>query len=114
MMTTETKIYRPQAPELLEIKPVLERVYDPEQENDNRAKWAQAAIDAFTAACPADDPHVLADLLCNLMHLCDRRTRTQGGRGPVRKNPPEGWDFNAALRMAVMHYQAETDKTGGW
>jgi hypothetical protein len=90
------------------MKPDLERVYDPEKENPKRAKWAQQVIDTHMAATGSDDCDALGDLLANLMHLCDQRTRNKRGR--LLKNPPEGWDFNKALDMAVMHYTAETNK----
>ncbi len=100
--------------EPINAKPALARVYDPEGQNEQRAAWAQAAIDGFRAVCHGDDCDALGDLLANLMHLCDQRTRTRNGTGPVMKNPPEGWDFNKALAQAVMHYTAETDKNGGF
>lgn len=47
---------------------------DPDGQNDNRAEWANIALLAMASAtgCDAviDAPQ---DLLCNLMHWCDRQ-----------------------------------------
>lgn len=50
---------------------------DPDNMNDERAEWAQAAIDAHgeeTGATAAGDDGDcnFYDLLCNLHHWCDR------------------------------------------
>ncbi len=45
---------------------------DPEMMNDNRAAWAWRAIEAFMDATGTDPQDALADLLCDLMHVCDR------------------------------------------
>lgn len=45
---------------------------DPEGMNEARAQWAGEAIEAFKAITGADDDTALKDLLCDLMHLCDR------------------------------------------
>jgi hypothetical protein len=60
--------------------------------NDKRAVWAAAALDEFQRATGTDDEDAVGDLLCALMHLADRRD----------------WQFDAALRLARMHYEAET------
>lgn len=41
--------------------------------NTERASWAESAVDTFQAATGTDDCDALADLLGDLMHLCDRR-----------------------------------------
>jgi hypothetical protein len=65
---------------------------DPENMNDDRAKWAQAALRAFRKATGADEEEALGDLLSDLMHWSDRNN----------------FDFEAALDRARMHYDAET------
>jgi len=65
---------------------------DPENMNDDRAQWAQAALRAFRKATGADAEEALGDLLCDLMHWSDRNN----------------FDFEAALDRARMHYEAET------
>lgn len=68
---------------------------DPEGKNEERAAWALHAVKAFQDATGRGDETAIGDLLCNLMHLCDRmRDRYQRG-GP-------------ALSQAGMHYEAET------
>jgi hypothetical protein len=65
---------------------------DPEYMNANRAEWADAALREFQRATGTEDDDALGDLLCDLMHWCDRN----------RSN------FDAALSRAQMHYEAET------
>jgi hypothetical protein len=48
---------------------------DPDNLNDDRAEWAAAALDTFRERCyqlPEEPITVLGDLLCDLMHWCDR------------------------------------------
>lgn len=63
--------------------------------NDLRAEWADEAVYAFAAVTHAADEEELdtlvGDLLCDLMHLCDR----------------DGLDFAALLERAQTHYAAE-------
>jgi hypothetical protein len=65
---------------------------DPENMNDHRAKWAQAALRAFQKATGADAHDAVCDLLCDLMHLSDRSE----------------FSFETALERARCHYMAET------
>ncbi len=68
---------------------------DPEGMNDDRAAVAYSALEAFqclTGIDPKDDTAV-PDLLCDLMHWCDR-------------NSDEG--FDVALTRARAHYAEET------
>jgi hypothetical protein len=65
---------------------------DPEGKNDDRAAWAMTALSAFERETGTDEQHAVADLLCDLMHLYDRK----------------GWDFDADLERARDHYTAET------
>lgn len=65
---------------------------DPEAMNDDRAEWAGTALNAFQRLTGTDDEDALGDLLCDLMHWCDRN----------------GCEFDAALSRARMHYYAET------
>jgi hypothetical protein len=65
---------------------------DPDGQNARRAEWAAIALDAFQGETGTDDEDVLADLLCDLLHWCDR----------------EGYAFKEALRRGKSHYEAET------
>jgi len=65
---------------------------DPEEMNDDRAEWAAMALEAFQHATGTEEEDALRDLLCDLMHWCDRNN----------------CDFNAALSRAQMHYETET------
>jgi hypothetical protein len=65
---------------------------DPENLNDQRAQWAENALSTFLHETGIDLEGSLADLLCNLMHLADRRD----------------WDFAAELEHAQAHYEAGT------
>ena len=65
---------------------------DPDKENDNRAEWARAALHEFRRITGTDEDDALCDLLCDLMHWCDRN----------------GADFHKELRRAKWHYAEET------
>ena len=65
---------------------------DPENMNDKRAQWAAAALREFGRITGTDDEDALGDLLCDLMHWCDRNDM----------------DFEAALWRARCHYEAES------
>ncbi len=65
---------------------------DPEDMNTDRASWAETALHEFQRVTGTDDEDCLCDLLCDLMHWCDRNDV----------------DFVAALTRARMHYEAET------
>lgn len=65
---------------------------DPENMNDARAARAAAALQHFQIATCADDQDAVRDLLCDLMHWCDRN----------------GFDFQHELDRARLHYEAET------
>lgn len=69
---------------------------DPDELNDARARWAGQAVDRYQELTGADDEDVLADLLCDLMHLCDRAAGLIG-------------TFDTELFRARQHYEAETD-----
>lgn len=70
---------------------------DPEEANHSRAVWAQTAVTEFQRSTGTEDGDALSDLLCNLMHLCDRR------------DTEVGWGFAAALQRAQRSYAEETD-----
>ena len=72
---------------------------DPEGKNGDRAEWAGRAISAFQIQTGTDFDDALKDLLCDLMHWCDRTTFEDG---------ETRIDFDAALATARMHYEAET------
>jgi hypothetical protein len=68
-----------------------------ETTNDDRARWAGAALKAFMAESHTDeekDP--VGDLLTYLMHWCDRNN----------------FDFELALQRAQGHYEEETAEDG--
>lgn len=65
---------------------------DPDGQNDDRAEWAAQSLDAFQAATGTDLCDAVPDLLCDLMHWCDRNNT----------------NFNQMLDRAQRHYQAET------
>jgi hypothetical protein len=65
---------------------------DPDNMNDSRAQWADAALSAFMKETGADLEDSLGDLLADLMHWSDRNN----------------FDFEAALDRARWHYEAET------
>jgi hypothetical protein len=70
---------------------------DPDEMNYQRAGWANAALVAFAnqtgqSVEELDDGTVMADLLTNLMHWCDRN----------------GVNFTAQLDAAVRMYREET------
>ncbi len=70
--------------------------FDPDGQNEQRASWALQTIHLFQRATGTDDEDALADLLCDLMHWCDRN----------------GESFRLELGRAVMHYEAETSEEG--
>jgi hypothetical protein len=72
---------------------------DPEGQTDDRGQSAQAAIRHFQIVTGCDWDDAIADLLADLMHLCDRETR-EDGETPL--------DFTAELERARQHYVAET------
>jgi hypothetical protein len=72
---------------------------DPEEMNADRARWAETAIRQFQTITGTDWDDCVKDLLCDLMHFCDRNTFADGNTG---------LDFDAALTTARMHYEAET------
>jgi hypothetical protein len=65
---------------------------DPDRSNADRASWAAVALNAFQDETGADDEDALGDLLCDLMHWCDR----------------SGYEMDVALERARGHYEAET------
>ncbi|MCA9062663.1 MAG: hypothetical protein KDA96_06375 [Planctomycetaceae bacterium] len=65
---------------------------DPEDMNERRSKWADAAIRVFRNVTGTDEEDALGDLLADLMHWSDRNQ----------------YDFEAALFRARDHYEAET------
>jgi hypothetical protein len=67
---------------------------DPENMNDMRASWANTAIEVFQSETGTDDCDALADLLVDLMHLCDRDGRFE--------------EFDVALDKARRGYKDET------
>jgi hypothetical protein len=67
---------------------------DPEDMNDSRASWAMEAIHAFEAVTGTDRCDALKDLLCDLLHACDREASLQ--------------DFDDALDVARRMYGDET------
>lgn len=68
---------------------------DPEGMNDERAQWAETAIKAFMRETGTDPDDAVADLIADLMHLCDRDWANYG-------------KFGAQLARAKRHYKEET------
>jgi hypothetical protein len=66
---------------------------DPDGMNDDRADWAGTALRTFQDLTGADHGDALCDLLCDLMHLCDR---------------DDLGSFGVQLLRARRHYDAET------
>jgi hypothetical protein len=66
---------------------------DTEEMNETRALWAHRCLAVIGEETGCDAENALQDLLCNLMHLCDRT---------------EGMDFADALEQARRHYAEET------
>lgn len=64
--------------------------------NEDRALWALDAVNAFQGEVGTEDEDAIADLLCDLMHLCDKRTLYGS--------------FENALLRAISNYQAEKDE----
>ena len=52
---------------------------DPEMMNDKRAAWAWKALEAFMDVTGTEPADAIADLLCDLMHACDRFRDEIGG-----------------------------------
>lgn len=70
---------------------------DPEMMNDKRAAWAWKAIEAFMDVTGTEPQDAVADLLCDLMHACDR----------FRDEPDIG-GFEEQLDRARGFYREET------
>jgi len=66
---------------------------DPEDQNEQRARWADAAVLEFRVQTGADIEDAVSDLLADLMHWCDRHEQ----------------DFDLELRRAQNHYEIETN-----
>jgi hypothetical protein len=65
---------------------------DPDGRNDGRAYWAATALRRFQRETGTGNETALSDLLCDLMHWCDRNHT----------------NFDGAVSTARMHYEAET------
>jgi len=70
---------------------------DPDNMNCNRARWAGAALSAFETAVGDKNGASICDLLCNLMHWCDRNNKT----------------FDDELLIARKYYEDETSTDEG-
>lgn len=66
---------------------------DPDGQNEDRAEWAAEALLMFMSVTGTDQEDAVADLLCDLMHWCDRNGET---------------GFVSELERARMHYGYET------
>ena len=47
-------------------------------DNDDRAAWAQTAVNAFRSVCQTDAEGAIGDLLTNLCHLIEREKHLRG------------------------------------
>ena len=64
--------------------------------NENRANWAENAINNYCQETGDDDTETgMTDLLADMMHLCDR----------------DGFDFSTSLARAEMHYLEEKEES---
>lgn len=73
--------------------------------NNDRARWAQAAVDTFQAETGTDKDDAIADLIADLCHLAD--SYGQDALEEVRRGlrmyaderdfPPDGWAPNDKL-----------------
>ena len=61
--------------------------------NQQRAEWAEIAIQAFMNETGVDFEDAIADLLCDIRHLCDSTNQ----------------DFLELERKAFNHYMHEID-----
>jgi len=77
------------------------RCFDPDDKNADRAGWARETLEFFQEITGTDDCDAIADLLCDIRHLCDQ-TKDYGS-----------WDdaINRAT-TACCHYDAETSREG--
>lgn len=66
------------------------------EKNYERAEWAAEAVNKFIKRTGTDPECAIGDLICNLMHLCDRL----------------GIDIEKTLRSATANYREEAPKTG--
>lgn len=89
-----TEVLRCEAGEIVSGIIVLKP--DPEEMNDDRAKWAGEAVQTFIDATGTDAEDAVSDLLSNLQHFCDRN----------------GVDFEAELERARNNYREETSNGG--
>lgn len=69
---------------------------DPEDMNDERAEWAEEAVNRFVNTTGTDRSDALADMLSDIMHWCDRNHT----------------DFDKELERARSYYAEETDDIG--
>lgn len=68
---------------------------DPDGMNQWRSASAEEALLDFMETTGTDAEDAICDLLCNMLHLCDRMRGTYG-------------DFDRQLSRAREHYTAET------
>lgn len=73
---------------------------DPDGINNERAEWARFALDAFMQRTGTDPQDSISDLLCDLMHFCDR-TRFED-------DPDVPPTFAEELERAQRNYRGET------
>jgi hypothetical protein len=65
---------------------------DPDEQNDDRASWAETALLAFMVETGTDADTAIMDLTCDLLHWCDRHNVV----------------FDQQLERGRGHYQEET------
>ena len=65
---------------------------DPDGQNHDRSYWAETALIAFRKVTRTDPEDAVADLLCDLMHYCDRYDL----------------NFEDELKRALGNYEEET------
>jgi hypothetical protein len=78
---------------------------NPDGQNHDRAQSAQAVIRQFQICTGCDWDDAIADLLTDLMHLCDRETREDG---------ETALDFSAELEGVEPTFVSPGAKLAGW
>lgn len=68
---------------------------DPDGQNGDRAMWAENALEYFQGETGTDSEDAICDLICDLMHLCDRK-------------PEEYGTWERGLKRGAGHYHEET------
>lgn len=82
--------------QVLASSPDRQRPSDPEDQNDDRSMWAQAALQTFAVQTGSDLGDCVSDLIADLAHFCDRH----------------GLNLASEIKRAEFHYDEETANEG--